>query len=129
MKKMKKKISKIFTVFFILISFLSINIITPMEKAMSFSANLSGTCQADTYGKGAAGSGANGIDDMVCTVYNLVTGKPGKIAVISLIALGFIRGSGMSGGGGVLSALPPFILGVGLASADSLAGAVGYEIN
>ena len=125
----KKKLNKILTVFLLLISFLSINIVTPMEKAMSFTANLSGTCQADTYGKGAGGSGANGIDDMVCTVYNLITGKPGKIAAISLMALGFIRGSGMSGGGGVLSAMPPFILGVGLASADSLAGAVGYEIH
>ena len=125
----KKRLAKILTVFIVLASFLSISVVTPMEKAMSFTEDLASTCQADVYGKGAAGNNSNGIDDMVCTVYNLVTGKPGKIAAISLMALGFIRGSGMMGGGGITSALVPFILGVGLASADGLASAVGYDIN
>ena len=106
-------------------------LLTP--KVYSFNTATYQCSTADAYGKGASSSSDNNATstfaDMYCTIHNLITGTPGKAAALGLIAMGFVRASGMTGSGGVMSAAIPFILGVGLATADRFANALGYEVN
>ena len=99
------------------------------DNGYSFSSSLS--CNANTYGAGSSTdtSDSKSISDMTCTIYNLITGTPGKAAGITLIALGFLRGAGVMGAGGLTSSIIPFVLGVGIANADGLATAAGYDFD
>lgn len=120
-----RKMKKVFTVGGLALTLTAATLATPGSDAHAFSTALS--CNDNTYGSGASSSGS-AIDDMACTIRNLAVNSPGKAAAIALIGYGFIRAAGVFGQGSLIGAAPPFVAGVGLASAEGLSQAAGYTV-
>lgn len=125
---------------FVLAAFLTVGVAGPVgmgwmsfgvKNAYAFQDDLSTKCNgSNTYGAGSSsttGSDA-AVDDMVCTIYNLATGPVGKAVGIVLIAVGFVRGAGLWGQGSLMGAAVPFLAGIGIANAEGLATAAGYQV-
>lgn len=104
--------------------------VVPVSSVWAFTGTFQ--CQDNTWGSNATTATTNdrAIHQMVCNARNLVVGLPGKVVGTLAIGFGFGKATGLIGNqGGVWSAVLPMLFGTGLAFADELSTAVGYEFN